>query len=70
MSKKKTNNQLLAEAWVAATVVFALVCGGIAAIWYYGFVGVLCVLAVCVYFWMIDGIYENAKKINREDKKE
>ena len=69
--KKKTDNQIFMESVLAATVLFALLSGAIAAIWYYSWYGVLGVAAVCIYFYMLDGIYTNGKEMrDKGDKKE
>lgn len=69
MKEKKSDNHLFIESVIAATFVFALLCGAIAAVILYGWYGILGVIAGGVYLWMIDGIYENAKKIRDGDKK-
>ena len=66
---KKSNRQIFAESFFAATVLSALLGGAIAAIYYYGWIGFWCVFIVCIYFWMIDSMYENGKKTRDGDNK-
>ena len=67
--KKKSDTQIFAESFLAATVLSALLGGAITAIYHYGWVGFWCVFIVCAYFWMIDSMYENGKKMRDGDKR-